>query len=179
MDSWINFFSCSLIITAIPYSLALPNITFVSCSASRTLWRASSLVTHLLLHHQSFIYNLHWLPVHHRVNFKIALLTYKILTFNQPSYLASLVNFNIAPRTLRSSDQHLLYLPRTCTVTGGRAFNLAAPKSMEFFTNLHSLLSFYRFVQTAPQNFLLLFSFSLTSSSHAGLPRASDSGPRP
>jgi hypothetical protein len=75
-----------------------------------------------------FLYNLHWLPVHHRVNFKIALLTFKILTFNQPSYLASLVNFNIAPRTLRSSDQHLLYLPRTCTVTGDRAFNLAAPK---------------------------------------------------
>jgi hypothetical protein len=25
------------------------------------------------------LYNLHWLPVHHRVNFKIALLTYKIL----------------------------------------------------------------------------------------------------
>jgi hypothetical protein len=73
------------------------------------------------------LYNLHWLPVHHRVNFKIALLTYKILTFNQPSYLASLVNFNIAPRTLRSSDQHLLYLPRTCTVTGGRALNLVAP----------------------------------------------------
>jgi hypothetical protein len=41
---------------------------------------------------------------------------------------------------------------------------------MEFFTNLHSLLSFYRLVQTASQNFLLLFSFSLTSSSHAGLP---------
>jgi hypothetical protein len=115
------------------------------------------------------LYNLHWLPVHHRVNFKIALFTYKILTFNQPSYLASLVNLNIAPRTLHSSDQHLLYLPRTCTVTGGRAFNLAAP-SMEFFTNLHSLLFFYRLVQTASQNFLLLFSFSLTSSSHAGLP---------
>jgi hypothetical protein len=40
-------------ITTILYSLALPNITFVSCSASRTLWRASSLVIHLLLLHQS------------------------------------------------------------------------------------------------------------------------------
>jgi hypothetical protein len=94
-------------------------------------------------------------------------------------HLVSLVKFNIAPRTLRSSDQHLLYLPRTCTVTGGRAFNLAAPKIWNS-TNLHSLLSFYRLIQTAPQNFLLLFSFSLTSSSHAGpAPRASDSGPRP
>jgi hypothetical protein len=75
------------------------------------------------------LYNLHWLPpVHHRINFKIALLIFKTLTFDQPSYLASLDKFNIAPRILRSSDLHLLYLPRTRTVTGGRAFNLAAPK---------------------------------------------------
>ena len=74
------------------------------------------------------LYNLHWLPVHHRIHFKIALLAFKILTLNQPSYLSSLVKFNIAPRSLRSSDQHLLYLPRTRTVTGGRAFSSAAPK---------------------------------------------------
>jgi hypothetical protein len=42
--------------------------------------------------------NLHWLPVRHRINFKIALVTFKILTFNLPSYLSSLVKFNIAPR---------------------------------------------------------------------------------
>jgi hypothetical protein len=100
----------------------------------RKLQRIQNTLARIVVSHplaassSELLYNLHWLPVHHRVNFKIALLTYKILSFNQPSYLASLVNFNIAPRTLRSTDQHLLYLPRTCTVTGGRAFNLAAPK---------------------------------------------------
>jgi hypothetical protein len=50
-------------------------------------------------------HNRHWLPVHHHINFKIALLTFKILTRNQPSYLSSLVKFNTAPRPLRSSGQ--------------------------------------------------------------------------
>ena len=90
---------------------------------------ARIVVGHLLAASSSeLLYNLHRLPVHHRINFKIALLTFKILTLNQPSYLSSLVKFNIAPRSLRSSDQHLLYLPRTRTVTGGRAFSSAAPK---------------------------------------------------
>jgi hypothetical protein len=114
-------------IIAILYSLAFPKIIFASYSASRTLARI--VVGHPLAASSSeLLYNLHWLPVHHRINFKIALLTFKLLTLNQPSYLASLVKFNIALRTLRSSDQHILYLPRTCTVTGGRAFNLAASK---------------------------------------------------
>jgi hypothetical protein len=52
-------------------------------------------------------------------------------------------------------------------------------KDMELFTNLHSLFSFYCLIQTAAQHLLLLFSFSLTPSSHAGAPRASDSGPLP
>src|SRR5206468_4091772 len=33
------------------------------------------------------LYQLHWLPVHHRITCKIALLTYKTLCANQPSYL--------------------------------------------------------------------------------------------
>ena len=31
---------------------------------------------------------LHWLPVRHRINFKIATITFKVLQFKQPSYLA-------------------------------------------------------------------------------------------
>ena len=32
---------------------------------------------------------LHWLPVRHRINFKIATITFKVLQFQQPSYLAA------------------------------------------------------------------------------------------
>ena len=47
---------------------------------------ARIVVGHPLAASSSELYNLHWLPVHHRVNFKIALLTYKILTF-KPTFL--------------------------------------------------------------------------------------------
>ena len=35
--------------------------------------------------------DLHWLPVRHRINFKIATIAFKVLHFQQPSYLAALV----------------------------------------------------------------------------------------
>ena len=99
----------------------------------------------------------------------------KILTLNQPSYLTSLVKFNIAPRSLRSSAQHLLYLPRTRTVSGGRAFNSAAPKIWNSLPisirSSPSIASFKQQLKT-----FYFFSFSLTLSFHAGAPCASDSG---
>ena len=36
---------------------------------------------------------LHWLPVRHRINFKIATITFKVLQFQQPSYLAALIPY--------------------------------------------------------------------------------------
>ena len=35
--------------------------------------------------------DLHWLPVRHRISFKIATVTFRVLQFQQPSYLASLI----------------------------------------------------------------------------------------
>ena len=41
-----------------------------------------------LLHH-AILSNLHWLPVCHRINFKIATITFKVLYFQQPFYLVA------------------------------------------------------------------------------------------
>ena len=54
---------------------------------------------------------LHWLPVESRIEFKIACITYKVLTTSQPTYLSTLLNhFNhYTPlRTLRSANQYRL-----------------------------------------------------------------------
>ena len=49
--------------------------------------------------------SLHWLPVKQRIDYKLAVVTYKAQSTGAPSYLASLVD-NYAPtRTLRSTDQ--------------------------------------------------------------------------
>jgi len=50
---------------------------------------------------------LHWLPVHYRIEFKIATLTYKTLATCQPSYLYNLLELQPS-RALRSSTQQLL-----------------------------------------------------------------------
>ena len=71
---------------------------------------------------------LHWLPIHHRISFKIASLTYKILNSKEPSYLADLLSPYVPARTLRSSNSDFLVEPMAHTVFGSRAFRSAAPK---------------------------------------------------
>jgi len=52
-----------------------------------------------------------WLPVHYRIQFKIATLTYKTLATCQPSYLYNLLQLHQPSRTLRFSTQQLLQVP--------------------------------------------------------------------
>ena len=40
---------------------------------------------------QQVRYDLHWLPVRHRISFKIATVTFRVLQSQQPSYLSSLI----------------------------------------------------------------------------------------
>ena len=51
--------------------------------------------------------DLHWLPIKHRIDFKMATLTFKILSTAEPSYLASLVSNYVPGIALRSADLHL------------------------------------------------------------------------
>ena len=71
---------------------------------------------------------LHWLPVEHRISYKILLLTYKALNGHAPQYFAALISKYVPPRPLRSDDQYLLNSPRWRLETfGKRAFSYAAP----------------------------------------------------
>ena len=54
---------------------------------------------------------LHWLPVRHRISFKIATITFKVLHFQQPSYLATLVPRYVPARSLRSSSSFSICVP--------------------------------------------------------------------
>ena len=71
---------------------------------------------------------LHWLPVAQRIDFKIALLTYKCLNGFAPKYLVDLLEVQESCRALRSNKENRLKLPMTRTKTlGTRAFTYAAP----------------------------------------------------
>ena len=76
---------------------------------------------------------LHWLPIKARIEFKICLITYKVLKFRAPSYLLDLLspysnNSSMALRTL--DDEYRLQEPRA--IEGkhlhSRAFSYSAPR---------------------------------------------------
>jgi len=72
--------------------------------------------------------DLHWLPVRKRIDLKLALTTYNILSTHQPAYLRSLLFPYEPTRALRSSSQQLLNLPTVTTDFGRRAFSCCAPR---------------------------------------------------
>ena len=79
------------------------------------------------IHSSQLLSELHWLPIQYRTQFKLAVITYKTLSVNQPSYLLSKLVRYQPTRSLRSSDQQLLCKPFCATEFGKRAFSYAAP----------------------------------------------------
>jgi exonuclease III len=73
--------------------------------------------------------SLHWLPMEYRIQYKIALLTFKALNELAPSYLSELITAYKPARSLRSSSNNLLEEPAVRTVRyGERSFFYCAPK---------------------------------------------------
>jgi hypothetical protein len=70
---------------------------------------------------------LHWLPIKYRIDYKIACITHTLLTHKQPSYLSDVIHHYTPSRGLRSSDQHLLTVPRTRLKLTDQSFAAAAP----------------------------------------------------
>ena len=72
---------------------------------------------------------LHWLPVRHRINFKIAAITHTVLQTQQPSYLAALIPRYAPVRSLRSSSSLSICVPlRKTSMAASRSFSSVAPK---------------------------------------------------
>ena len=77
---------------------------------------------------------LHFLPIKARIMYKICLLTYKILMYGQPSYLADLIKYRTTSRPLRSNTSLQLHEPIIAqTNYSDRCFAYCAPR---FFNEL-------------------------------------------
>src|SRR5438132_506807 len=68
--------------------------------------------------------SLHWLPISVRIKYKIAVLTFKVLQYGQPFYLADFISFYKPTRSLHFL---LLAVPDIRTAMGRRSFSYAAP----------------------------------------------------
>ncbi|KAK2187123.1 hypothetical protein NP493_179g05008 [Ridgeia piscesae] len=72
--------------------------------------------------------DLHWLPVECRIEYKILLNVYRCLNGMAPLYLANLLKRQ-SPGCTRSSEQHLLDIPRTKLASfGDRSFRVVGPR---------------------------------------------------
>ncbi len=73
---------------------------------------------------------LHWLPVKHRIDFKILLITYKTLNGLAPQYLNELLSHYSPPHPLCSQNSGNLIIP------GIRYFSYLAPKLLNNLPNI-------------------------------------------
>ena len=109
----------SLIISKVDYCnslfIGLPNVILKKVQS--VLNRAARLIFNLppRVPTTSSLIELHWLPLKARIEFKICLITFKALKFNQPSYIRELLSFSSHESTLglRSADDpYHLHEPR-------------------------------------------------------------------
>ena len=94
-------------------------------------------------HTSTLLKSLHWLPISERINFKIVSLTFKVLNYSKPSYLAELLTSYQPLRSLHSSGANLLSVPdiRSSNRMGRRSFKFAAPKLWNFCHKILALVS--------------------------------------
>jgi hypothetical protein len=90
---------------------------------------------------------LHWLPIRYRVQFKLAVFAFRYFEGTLPPYLSSSLCTYQPTRSLRSSSEKLLVVPRVyLKAAGERSFSFAAPTVWNSLpTSLRNLTDLSRF----------------------------------
>jgi len=114
-----NTMACSIVSTRLDYCNSLLYET--SKGNIQRLQRIQNALARVVCgtrkrdHIKPVLRDLHWLPVPQRIEYKVALITHKVLSTDQPQYLRSLVKEYVPTRQLRSEGQRLLAKPSGLT----------------------------------------------------------------
>ena len=99
------------------------------------------------------IYELHWLPLEFRIQYKLAVLAFQHFEGTLPTYLSATLCTYEPAGSLRSSTERLLKSPRVNLKSAGeRSFHFAAPAVWNSLPNslrnIHSLPQFKKKLKT-------------------------------
>jgi hypothetical protein len=114
-----NTMACSIVSTRLDYCNSL--LYGTSKGNIQRLQRIQNALARVVCgtrkrdHIKPVLRDLHWLPVPQRIEYKVALITHKVLSTDQPQYLRSLVKEYVPTRQLRSEGQRLLAKPSGLT----------------------------------------------------------------
>ena len=111
---------CNSLLYALPQTL-INKLQCIQNKAARLICR-----TPYREHITPVLRELHWLPVHRRIEYKVLSYTYKAINSLAPVYLEQLLNKQQSTRCLRSSDSSRLQAPRTKTKYSDRTFSSAS-----------------------------------------------------
>jgi hypothetical protein len=129
-----NAVACSTVLSRVDYCNSLlvgstahniNRLQRVQNNAARTVLRAGRRANT-----NDSLKSLHWLPVTKRIDYKVALITYKTLSSSQPSYIRDMLSIYEPCRNLRSASKNLLCIPVSDNISllSDRAFQNFAPK---------------------------------------------------
>ena len=148
-----NTVACSIVSTRLDYC----NLLLLGTSAKniQKLQRVQNTLARVVSgtrkrdHITPVLWKLHWLPVAQRLEYKIALITHKVLSTRQPQYLNSLISEYRPKRQLRSEGKRQLTKPtgllssigqRTYTRSSERTWN-QLPEHIRLSDNIISFKS--------------------------------------
>ena len=126
-----NTIACSIVSTRLDYCNSL--LYGMSVNNIGRLQRVQNTLARVVAgtrkrdHITPVLRDLHWLPIARRIEYKVALITHKVLNTGQPEYLNSIVKEYKPQRQLRSQSQRLLSKPSgLSTALASRSFTRAS-----------------------------------------------------
>ena len=106
--------------------------------------------------------DLHWLPVCLKISFKIATVTFRVLQFQQPSYLASLIPKYVPARALGLSPALSICVPpRRTTIATSKSFSIASNIWNSLPNHLSSIPTLPDFRRALKHHLFLLFTLAV------------------
>jgi len=109
--------ACSLILSIIDYCNSVLHVHGAPSGTIQKLQRVQNNAARIVLRAprrfdvNSLLRTLHWLPVEQRINYKLAVLTFKTQQTSSPQYLSQHISLRTSARNTRSSSVPLLCVP--------------------------------------------------------------------